>query len=100
MKKVEFSKALFWDTDVSKLDYEKYARYVIERVLSRGLLTDWYQLKQLYGIAKIKEEVVEIRTMDKKMLNFCCLIFDLEKTDFRCYNTKPFTQQPWNGLKS
>lgn len=30
------NKALFWDTNYDNIDYKKHARFVIERVLTRG----------------------------------------------------------------
>lgn len=33
---MEFRQALFWDTDPSKIDQEKNARYIIERVADFG----------------------------------------------------------------
>lgn len=36
MKAMKFRQALFWDTDPSKIDPEKHARYIIERVLEFG----------------------------------------------------------------
>lgn len=36
MKAMKFRQELFWDTDPSKIDPEKHARYIIERVLEFG----------------------------------------------------------------
>ncbi|NUO00501.1 MAG: hypothetical protein HUU01_07795 [Saprospiraceae bacterium] len=49
-----FSANLFWDTDETTLDLEKNARFIIERVLSRGRLSDWFILLKLYGQDRIK----------------------------------------------
>ncbi len=43
---MELSKTLFWDTDIKKIDYEKNARLLIERLLMRGLLNDWFEKKE------------------------------------------------------
>ena len=32
---------LFWDADKTKIDFDKNKAYVIERVLSHGMLSDW-----------------------------------------------------------
>ena len=42
-----FSQYLFWDTPVEKIDIAKHKNYIIERVLSRGLLQDFYFLQSL-----------------------------------------------------
>ena len=43
-----FSQFLFWDTPIEKIDIENHRNFIIERVLSRGLLQDFYFLLQLY----------------------------------------------------
>jgi len=91
-----FSNNLFWDTNPDNLDYEKHARYIIERELSRGTLEDWYELKKYYGLERIKQEIVQVHYLDKLTLNFCCLIFDIPKEQFRCYNVDPAIKAQWD----
>lgn len=81
---MELNKALFWDVHMDSLDKEKHARFIIGRVVSRGNCTDWTQLTSIYGLDRMKQEVVSIRSLDRKTLNFLSVYFDLEKTDFRC----------------
>ncbi len=90
------SKSLFWDIKYEELDYEKHARFIIERVLTRGNLNDWKELKRYYGLAKIKDEALLIRYLDKVTLNFCHTFFNIQKEQFRCYNTEPSIRQLWN----
>lgn len=94
--KPNFNKALFWDTDYNSIDFKKHARFVIERVLTRGNLDDWNELNKLYEIDKIKEEVVKIRYLDKITLNFCHTYFNIQKEKFRCYNTEPSIRELWS----
>jgi hypothetical protein len=37
-----FSKNLFWDVDENDLNSEKHARFIIERVLMHGRMSDWF----------------------------------------------------------
>lgn len=92
----KLNNALFWDIDFEQIDYRKNVRFVIERVLTRGNLQDWQELKRFYGLAKIKEEVIQIRYLDKITLNFCHTFFKIPKEKFRCYNTEPSIRQLWN----
>jgi len=94
--KPKLSKALFWDTDYNTIDYEKHARFVIERVLTRGNWNDWQELRMYYGLSKIKQEVVRIRYLDKLTLNFCHTFFNIQKENFRCYNTERSIRELWN----
>jgi len=78
-----FSANLFWDTDETTLNLEKHARFIIERVLSRGRLSDWFTLLELYGRDRIKNEALKIRYLDKVTLNFCSTLFSVPKSKFR-----------------
>jgi hypothetical protein len=93
---MNLSKTLFWDTDPTKIDYEKNARHIIERVVQRGDLNDWFEIKKYYGLDRIKSEVTQIRYLDKVTLNFCCKYFQLSKEQFKCYTTEQSIQKLWN----
>lgn len=93
---MNLNKALFWDTDINKIDFNKNARSIIERVVSRGTLKDWFEIKNYYGLEKIKKEVTQIRFLDKITLNFLSKYFKIPKSKFRCYNTKPYIKKLWN----
>ncbi len=77
-------KSLFWDVDTGNLDFDIHARFVIERVLGRGSVDDWLMLLNLYGKKRISEEVVYIRSLDPKSLNFLSVSFNIDKEKFRC----------------
>lgn len=72
-----FSPNLFWDTPIEKIDIEKHKNYIIERVLSRGLLADFYFLLQLYTSEEITNAVKKSKTFDKKTINFCSHYFKI-----------------------
>jgi len=91
----QFSTNLFWDTDETTLEVEKNARFIIEWVLSRGRLSDWFTLLQLYGQDRIKKEAMKIRYLDKVTLNFCSTLFNVPKSKFRCYKQPQSIQQLW-----
>ena len=79
-KKIEqgefpFSPYLFWDTPLEKIDMIKHKTYIIERVLSRGTLEDFYFLLQLYNAEEITIVVKNSRVLDKKTINFCSHYF-------------------------
>lgn len=52
---------LFWDTDLHKLDLERYARYIITRVLEKGDLEDWNWVRWTYGEERLRETLDENR---------------------------------------
>lgn len=92
---MNLSYTLFWDSDISQIDYQKNARQIIARVLQFGTLNDWIEINKYYGVERIKQEVVNIRYLDKLSLNFCSKIFDIPLEKFRCYNTEPSISQLW-----
>jgi hypothetical protein len=80
----KFDNSLFWDVKIESIDIEKHARFIIERVISRGNLQNWNLLKEIYGKEKIKNEAVQIKSLDRKTVSFLSAYFDLRAKDFRC----------------
>ncbi len=93
----EFSPHLFWDVDPAGLDIEKRAAYIIERVLSYGLLSDWKQIKEIYGLQKIEEVSLTIRSLDPVTLSFLSTIFKINPSAFRCYIEAQSNPTLWNS---
>ncbi len=92
----DFSNYLFWDVEKSKIDFDKSKAYVIERVLSHGMLTDWDMLKIVYGKEIIREVVLNLRHLDKYALHFCAAYFDVPLENFRCYNYAQSNPVHWD----
>lgn len=80
----EFQKTLFWDVEIETMHLEKHARFIIERVVSRGNRQDWQWLKKVYGKERIRDEALRIRSLDKKTLSFLSIYLGVEKAEFRC----------------
>lgn len=96
-KEIEkFSTYLFWDVDRSLLEVERSKVYIVDRVLSHGLLSDWFLLKKIYGKDGIKSVALQLRHLDKYALNFCSKYFDEPLTNFRCYNYVQSNPTHWN----
>ncbi len=93
----DFSPHLFWDVDLTKFDLYKHKIFLVERVLQYGKLEDWTNLKNLYGRGKIKEISLEIRSLDAVTLSFLSTIFNIDKTEFRCYKHRQLVQNYWNS---
>jgi len=93
---MKLSENLFWDVDIENIDYEKYSQHIINRVLLRGNLNDWFEIKNFYGVNRIKNEAQQMRYLDQRTLSFCSTYFNLPKTQFKCYNTPQSIQQLWD----
>jgi hypothetical protein len=81
----QLSRVLFWDTDYDKIDWDGKARYVIERVVTRGNWSDWLAIRAYYGLDRIRTEMLQSRDLDKKTLHFLSTLFDIPQEQFRCY---------------
>ncbi len=86
---------IFWDTDMSELDWQKHANAIIVRVLERGSMSDWSEIKRYYGHEKIKEAAKNARNLSKKTLHFVSVIYGIPIQDFRCYNSNLFPELHW-----
>lgn len=61
-------KSLFWDTDISKIDWDKQCRAVIQRVYERGNETEKQELINFYGQEKINVALSTI-SRDLNLIN-------------------------------
>lgn len=93
--KPDLSNQAFWDVDMNNIDYDKHARFVVEKVVERGNFKDFKELRQFYGDKKIKEEVVNAKWLGDKEIFFCCAIFGLKPQDFKCYIKKQSNPRLW-----
>ena len=93
---MNLTQSLFWDTSDHNIDWEKHSRYVIQRVVTRGSIQDWWEIKKYYGLARIENEILSIRNLDKKTLNFFSVYFTIPKQKFRCYIMKRSSPGHWN----
>ncbi|MBK7031619.1 MAG: hypothetical protein IPH45_21580 [Bacteroidales bacterium] len=56
-----FNKRIFWDVDFEKLDYDKKANFVIERVFERGDVDDIRQCRRYYGDEKVRDVLLNTK---------------------------------------
>ena len=93
---MQLTPSIFWDTKYDGIDWDKNAPYVIDRVLHYGTLRDWREIQAYYGRQKIKQQVLNLRYMDKRVLAWCSVIFKTPKEKFRCFHTEPSLRPQWN----
>jgi hypothetical protein len=82
---MELRQSLFWDTNISTMNIEKDAHYVIERVLERGNTTEWKAIKEIYGVDKIKREALKASYLTFRTLQFCSVYFSEPFENFRSW---------------
>jgi hypothetical protein len=86
VENIQEHKHLFWDTNIDNIDLEKHSRFIIERVVMRGNISDWKWMRQIYSKEIISRKIVEIRYLDQKTLSFLSVIYKIPKEQFRCYS--------------
>jgi hypothetical protein len=96
-KHPKLSQHLFWDIDTDQLDWEKNAGFLIGRTLDYGLKSDWKAIMEFYGKEKVKEELVQLRTLNATSISYACILFDLQPQDFRCYRLIQSNPNYWNS---
>lgn len=92
-----FSKNLFWDVDVSQLQMNTHAAYIIQRVMEYGQMEDWRLINRFYGLDRIVSECQQLRTLDPVCLSFLCTISHTKPEQYRCYHFRQSIQTPWNS---
>ena len=73
---------------------------VVQRVLERGRMDDFYAILNLYGVEGVKAALREIPYMNDKDMNFACVAFDLRKEELKCYTRKQSMPLHWNSWQS
>jgi len=77
--------SLLWEYNLSNFDWQDMRNIVVQRVLERGRMDDYYAMLNLYGREGVREALKAIPYMSKKDMNFACFVFNLKKEELRCY---------------
>lgn len=79
----------FWDIEINRIDFDKNARFVIERVYTRGDMPEIHAVQSFYGREKVKQALKSVRCMDHLTLNWVSKSLNIPLEEFRCYEGKP-----------
>jgi hypothetical protein len=96
MDKPVLSKRAFWDIDMNEIDFEKHAVYVTEKVIERGKAEDFKEILRFYGFEKLKNLALQAQYLSDMSINFCCILFKVKPTDFKCYEKKQLNRVHWD----
>jgi hypothetical protein len=96
MQKLDISQKAFWDVRFADIDFEKNSLHVMEKVFNYGPWKDQIAIMKFYGLQRIRKEIVNAGYLHKSVLSFLCIILQLQKNDFKCYNKMRFHPMPWN----
>ena len=86
--KPQFNRRIFWDVNFDKLDYDRYANFVIERVFDRGDVDDIRQCRRYYGDEKVTEALLNARFLMEHRMDLAAAVINKPIEDFRCYKLR------------
>jgi hypothetical protein len=89
------NKRIFWDVDASKLNFEKRANFIIERVFERGDVEDIRMCLRYYGDEVIVKALKNAKWLRSQTIQLATALFDNEPEDYRCYTLRQLNSQYW-----
>jgi hypothetical protein len=87
------NKRIFWDADAEKLDFEKKASFIIERVFERGDVEDIRLCRRFYGDEKIAVVLLNTKYLPLRKIYLASAILDKPLTAFKCYTLRQLNQE-------
>jgi hypothetical protein len=96
MQKPVISQTAFWDVRFSEIDFDKNVLHVMEKVFNYGRWKDQVAIMKFYGFHRIRKEIVNASYLRKSVISFLCVMLQLQKKDFKCYNKLQRHPLPWN----
>lgn len=91
------SQGAFWDVRFEEIDFNKHARFVMQKVFNDGTWNDQVAVMNFYGLERLKQEVVQISYLRPTVVSFLSALLQVPKPAFECYRLKQFQQMPWDS---
>lgn len=79
--KPKISSHLLWEYDLNTFDFHKSYKIVIERVLERGDLEEWKEIKRVYGREKVLETIDWSSQLDQRTKEFSRFFIESDLLD-------------------
>jgi hypothetical protein len=80
---------LLWDVNLEKVDYQKMKLFIVERVIERGNMDDFYVIFQHYdGPEGVREILKKANFYDPRDEAMARALFNLKKKDLECYKRR------------
>ena len=86
------SPSLFWDIDISKLDWDAHKQLITERVIQRGNFKEIQEITNHYGMTETRSIIKRISWLEKKDLAFVHIYFNIPLNELKCYTNKRLIQ--------
>ena len=76
---------LFWDVDLTSLDTEKHADFVISRILCMGRPEHVRWVLENYPKETLRDVIRNSTRLDRKTANFWALYYNIPREEIRCF---------------
>ncbi len=96
-KDAKIRESLLWEYEPDHINWQQMRNVVVQRVIERGRMNDFYAILNLYQSKGVKDAIRQIPSMNNKDIAFVCNVFDLKKEELKCYTKKQLTNQHWNS---
>jgi len=88
-KVYNFNKYIFWDTNISKINFKKRHRFIIERVLGYGDDNDIKLMFEYFSKREIKSVLKNMEYLNEWSLIHFCHLLKIDKKKTKSYGKKP-----------
>jgi hypothetical protein len=85
----DLSGSAFWDIDLSRLDFERYADFTIVRVFERGTPTDISKILAYYGNTYVIESLTKATSLTPRAIALGEKILGIAPNRFACSKKTP-----------
>ncbi len=89
------NKRIFWDVDYTKLDFEKRANFIIERVFERGDVEDIRMCRRFYGDEKVATALLNAKWLMPHTVSLAIALFNNKQEDYKCYRQAQLNPTPF-----
>jgi len=89
----QLSPHLFWNCDVSKLDYKKNKKMIIKRIIEYGMEMDEIFMWKMYSYRDIKYTAINMSYLPYLRILYYSFLLGIKENRFKCYKNKSFQ---WN----
>jgi hypothetical protein len=87
--KPNLSKQAFWDVKFEDIDYQKYDKWVIERIFEFGTKDDVYEIIKFYGEEYCKITLTNSKFIRLNAIAIASLLFSIPREKFKCFLNRP-----------
>jgi hypothetical protein len=86
-------KEVFWNCDLSILDYKKDKNIIIERIIGYGLENNEIIMWKMYTYNEIKNVAVNIEYLEMDKIIYHAFVLNIDEKEFKCYGKKQWNKK-------